>query len=126
MSIEPSPASGPAPSKVVTKATLRAADRLQLKNRTLGKIIGLSGPTVSRMYSGSYSLQAGSKPYELAVLFIRFYRSLDAIIGGDDNVAADWINNQNTVLGGKPVDLIQSISGLSNVIEYLDARRAVV
>jgi hypothetical protein len=29
-------------------------------------------------------------------------------------------------LGARPLELIQSISGLSNVIAYLDSRRAVV
>jgi hypothetical protein len=30
------------------------------------------------------------------------------------------------VLGAAPIELIQSVSGLMNVIQYLDARRAVV
>jgi hypothetical protein len=78
------------------------------------------------MYKGAYVLLPESKNFELAVLFIRFYRSLDGIIGGDDSVAADWLKNNNTVLDGVPLELIQSVSGLTNVIDYLDARRAVV
>jgi hypothetical protein len=60
------------------------------------------------------------------VLLIRLYRSLDGIVGGDDGVAADWLTNNNTALDGIPLQLIQSVSGLMNVIHYLDARRAVV
>ncbi len=92
----------------------------------LARILGLSGPTISRMRNGKYRLDRGQKPFELAVLLIRLYRSLDGIVGGDDSVAADWLTNQNTVLDGVPLELIQSVSGLANVIHYLDARRAVV
>lgn len=116
----------PDESKVVTKATLRAAERLRITNAALAKIIGLSEPTISRMCKGAYLLPPESKNFELAVLFVRFYRSLDGIIGGDDSVAADWLKNKNTVLDGVPLELIQSISGLTNVTEYLDSRRAIV
>jgi hypothetical protein len=111
---------------VLTKAVLRAASRLAIKNAVLAKILGLSGPTISRMRNGKYQLERGQKPFELAVLLIRLYRSLDGIVGGDDRVAADWLTNKNTALDGVPLELIQSVSGLANVIHYLDARRAVV
>ena len=116
----------PDESRVVTKATLRAADRLGIKNKVLARIIGLSEPTISRMSKGAYLLAPDSKAFELAVLFVRFYRSLDGIIGGDDSVAADWLKNKNTVLDGIPLEVIQSVSGLANAIEYLDSRRAIV
>ena len=77
------------------------------------------------MRNGKYRLDRGQKPFELAVLLIRLYRSLDGIVGGDDSVAADWLTN-NIVLDGVPLELIQSVSGLANVIHYLDARRAIV
>lgn len=111
---------------LLTKAMLRAADRLAIKNAALAKILGLSGPTVSRMRNGKYRLERGQKPFELAALLVRLYRSLDGIVGGDDHVAADWLTNKNTALDGVPLELIQSVSGLANVIHYLDARRAVV
>jgi hypothetical protein len=113
-------------SSVVAKATLRAADLLDIRDRQLAHIIGVSPATVSRMRAGGYPLESGQKPFELAVLFVRLYRSLDALVGGDDDVARQWIGNHNTVLDGTPIDLIQTVSGLTNVIQYLDARRAVV
>lgn len=111
---------------VLTKATLKAASHLGLTNKALATIIGLSEATVSRMRSGDYLLQKGQKPFELAVLFVRLYRSLDAIVGGDDAVAAHWLKNRNSALDAEPFALIQTVSGLMNVIQYLDARRAVV
>jgi Antitoxin Xre/MbcA/ParS C-terminal toxin-binding domain/Antitoxin Xre-like helix-turn-helix domain len=111
---------------VVTKAAVRAADRLALSNRLLAEVLGVSEATVSRMGAGTYRLAPASKPFELAVLFVRLFRSLDAIVGGDAAVARAWLRNENTVLGATPLSLIASVSGLVNVVAYLDTRRAVV
>ncbi len=111
---------------MITKATLRAADRLGIRNNVLAKIVGVSEPTVSRMRKGEYVFERGQKSFELAILFVRLYRSLDAIVGGDDKIASAWLKNENTALDGTPLELIQKISGLTNVIDYLDARRAIV
>ena len=111
---------------VVTKAAVRAADRLALSNRLLAEVLGVSEATVSRMGAGTYQLVPASKPFELAVLFVRLFRSLDAIVGGDAAVARAWLRNDNTALGATPLSLIASVSGLVNVVAYLDTRRAVV
>lgn len=123
---KPRPAATVDHAAVLTKATLRAAIQLSLTNKLLATVIGVSEATVSRMRSGDYLLQRGQKPFELAVLFVRLYRSLDAIVGGDDAVAGSWLKNRNTVLDAEPLTLIQTVPGLMNVIQYLDARRAVV
>jgi hypothetical protein len=120
------PAAAPEAGPTVTKAILRAADRLGIPNKVVGSIVGLSEATISRMGSGGYTLRPSDKPFELSVLFIRLYRSLDAITGGDDAVARAWLRNDNTALGGTPLALVQTVQGLVNVIAYLDARRAVV
>ena len=112
-------------SSIVTKATIRAAEKLRLKNKDIARIIGVSEPTVSRMKRGDYPLDPAQKPFELALLFVRLYRSLDAVVG-DDSVAAAWLVNKNTALNGVPIQLIQKVDGLFNVIQYLDARRAVI
>jgi hypothetical protein len=88
-------------------------------------VLGLSEATVSRMSNGRYQLEAGTKPFELAVLFLRLFRSLDGIAGGDTTVARAWLRNDNTALGATPVALIESVTGLVNVVAYLDARRAL-
>jgi len=110
---------------VASKAVLRAAARLGLSNKTLSKIIGVSEATVSRMGAGSYQLTRGDKPFELALLFVRVFRSLDAIAGGDEAVATAWLRSENLALGGTPLTLIQSVPGLVHVLAYLDARRSL-
>jgi len=113
-------------ASVLTRAVLRAGTRLGLTNRAIGRIIGVSEATVSRMSSGDYVLSRGDKSFELAVLLVRLFRSLDAIVGGDEATARSWLRSENTVLGAQPIDKIQTIAGLLDVIAYLDARRAIV
>ena len=116
----------PADSAVLTKAVLRAADQLGVTSRALSGIIGVSEATVSRMRKDGFLLERGSKPFELGVLFVRLFRSLDAIAGGDETVSKAWIRNENHSLGARPLDRILTIAGLLDVISYLDTRRAIV
>ncbi|HUR35311.1 MAG TPA: MbcA/ParS/Xre antitoxin family protein [Vicinamibacterales bacterium] len=110
---------------VATKAVLRAAARLGLSNKLLAGIIGLSEATVSRMGSGSYTLSPGEKSFELGLLFVRLFRSLDAIVDGDEAVASAWLRAPNLALGQAPLALIQTVAGLVHVLGYLDTRRAL-
>jgi hypothetical protein len=120
------PTASPARGVVLTKAVLRAAERLGLSGGRLGAVIGVSAPTISRMKSGAHVLEEGSKPYELAALLVRLFRSLDAITGGDETVVRAWMKAPNSALGDAPREAIRSISGLTRVTAYLDARRALV
>jgi len=115
-----------AESTVLTKAAVNAADRLGLTARILSAVIGVSEATVSRLKRQDVLLERGTKPFELAVLLVRLFRSLDAIVGGDETVARSWMTAENSALGARPVDRIVSISGLVDVLAYLDARRALV
>src|SRR4249920_63242 len=83
--------------------------KLGMANKSLAAVIGVSEATVSRMRSGAYTLQRGQKSFELATLFVRFYRSLDAIVGGDQEVARAWLKNPNTALASAPLTLIQTV-----------------
>jgi uncharacterized protein (DUF2384 family) len=116
----------PAEKVVVTRAALRAADRLDVTAKTLAAIIGVSEATVSRMKKGEFVLERGTKPFELAVLLVRLFRALDAIVGGDEEAARAWLRSSNTALDGRPIEMIQSVPGLVDAIAYLDARRALV
>jgi hypothetical protein len=126
MKIAPHPEIETNEAAIVTKAVARASDNLKIPNRILGSIIGLSEPTISRLKNGTYILKRAEKAFELSVLFIRLYRSLTAIVGGDDTVARSWLSNYNTALHANPIDRIQSVNGLIDVINYLDARRAII
>ena len=71
----------------------------------------------------SGKIPADPRKMELALLFIRLFRSLDAIAGGDANTVRSWMYAENLALCGRPVDRIQTITGLIDVLGYLDSRR---
>lgn len=111
---------------VLTKAALRASDILKLTPRDLSEILGISPATISGMRKHGRPLPADAKGLELAKLLIRVYRSLDAVTGGDDTVSAAWLRNENMALDGVPLERMKTITGLVDVLSYLDQRRAPV
>lgn len=110
---------------VLSKAVTRAAERLALSRATLGKVLGVSPATVSRLYSGGYTLEPTRKEWEFAVLLVRVFRSLDSIVG-EESTARKWLASDNRALGGRPLDLMTSTEGLVRVVQYLDASRGIV
>ena len=116
----PSPTLAAAP--VLTRAVLVAAERLGVRSRHLAAIIGTSEASISRLRSGR-TLDPDQKEGELALLFLRLYRSLDALVGGCDDKARAWLHADNDHLGGIPADRIRTVEGLVDVIQYLDAMR---
>ncbi len=116
----------PDASATVTKAVVRAASILELNQAALAEILGVSPATASRLVAGSYSLQPTRKrEWEFALLFVRLFRSLDAIVGNDRD-ARTWLTGDNTALGGRPIELIRGAEGLIRVLHYLDASRGRV
>lgn len=119
----PSTNSKPEPRKVLTGAVLRASVLLDITQSGLAQILGLSPSTVSRMANGTYTLDTQKKEWELGALFVRLFRSLDALIGSNDTAARVWLNGPNRALVGRPIELIRSTEGLVRVVQYLDSAR---
>ncbi len=121
----PVAASAPDESQILAKAAIRAADLLSLTSADLARIIGLSEASVSRLRAGQFELQRGTKAFELAVLLVRLFRALDAMTG-DDEASRSWLHGHNLALAARPIDLIISVTGLVQLIQYVDTRRAVL
>ena len=109
---------------VLTRSARRAAERLDLTQKDLAQIIGVSPATVSRL--PHRPLDPAAKEGELAILFVRMFRSLDALVGGNVDSARKWLHAENSHLSGVPSQLIQTVTGLVDVVEYLDAMRGKV
>lgn len=105
---------------VLSEATLNAAQLLGLTRTQLGKVLGRDR---SRLKS---SIRVDSKAGELALLLIRVYRALYAMVDGDDAVMQHWMRTPNTGTGGTPAEQVQSVQGLTEVLAYLDAIRGKV
>jgi uncharacterized protein (DUF2384 family) len=108
---------------VLTKAVVRAARLLSFSQRELAHILGVSEATASRLCGGSYQLSsARTKEWELGLLLVRLFRSLDAL-WGHEAAAHTWLESDNLALAARPVDLVSSIEGLVRVVNYLDNAR---
>lgn len=110
------------PAAVLTKGVLSAAGRLGLRSRQLAAIIGASEASVSRLHRGR-AIDPASKEGELALLFLRMFRSLDALFGGDEAQARAWLHAANRHLAGVPAERVTTVQGLVDVVQYLDAMR---
>lgn len=120
MPARPSPQ--PDPGLVLGKALHNVRLALDLSQAELGAIIGLNRSSVSRLQT----LDPESKTGELALLVIRIYRALFALVGGDETAMRHWMRTPNQHLNGTPAELLHSVQGLIQVVEYLDAIRGRV
>ena len=115
----------PEAAAVLSKAVARAAERLDVSKSLLAKVLGVSPPTITRLYSGNYLLDQNRKEWDFALLFVRVFRSLDSIVG-DESTARKWLNSENRGLNARPIELICNTEGLVRVVQYLDASRGIV
>lgn len=113
----------PEPGVTLSKAVVRVAAALKISQSVLADVLGVSAPTASRLVAGTYRLDASRrKEWELALLFVRLFRSLDAVVGSEEK-AQIWMTSENRAFNARPVDLIRSAQGLVNVVQYLDLYR---
>jgi hypothetical protein len=120
----PAPAAVDDRSRVLTRATLRAAELLDLNGARLAATLGVSEAGVSRLAAGTRAIDPTSKEGELAALLVRCFRSLDALVGGDDAQRRAWMAAPNRALNGVPRDRIETVQGLVATVAYLDGMRA--
>ncbi len=111
---------------VLTKAVLRTATLLGLGLVGLGRVLGVSESSIARLSSGARTIDPASKEGELALLLVRLYRSLDALVGGDAQQRSAWLTSHNRALNGRPIDLIATTAGLVTTVAYLDGARATL
>ncbi len=117
----------PPAEAVVAKALVRAAQRLGVSQAELAGVLGTSAASVSRTFAGERPVVPDSAEGRHALLFLRLFRSLDTLVGGDEEKARRWLEAPNTHLGGQPPRaLLASTPGLVRVAEYLDAMRGTL
>ena len=112
--------------RVLTQAVGKIAGCWKLTNEQLGSMLGVSAATASRLRAGNFELDRSTKAFELGQYLVRLFRSLDALMGSDDEASMSWLRSANLDLGGRPIDLIRSVRGLGEVANYVDDYRAQV
>lgn len=110
----------PEKKMVLAKALINAGKSLGLTQDEIGEVIGRDRSAFSR------GVEPETKSGELALMLIRCYRSLYAMVGGDAETMKHWMRTPNNYLTDTPASQIKKIAGLNNVVEYLDAIRGKV
>src|SRR2546425_298794 len=85
----------PSAEAVVAKALVRAAGRLGLSQAELAGVLGTSAASVSRTFGGERPVDPDSAEGRHALLFLRLFRSLDTLVGGDESKARLWLGSPN-------------------------------
>lgn len=105
-------------SGVLGRSLFAAAAELGLNRTEAGRIIGRDRTSIER--SG---VNPDTKAGELALLVVRIYRSLYALMGGDRENMLHFMRTPNRGTGGLPAEQLYDVPGLVAVCEYLDAMR---
>lgn len=120
------PAAHPSAPAVLAKGVVRAALLLGLSQGEVARILGSSAASVSRTFAARRPLDPDSAEGRHALLLVRVFRSLDALVGGDGEKARLWLRAMNRHLGAVPLGLLANTQGLVRVAEYLDAMRGTL
>ena len=102
--------------KILAEGYLNAGKALGFKTCDLGEILGKDRTALSRN-----KLDPHSKTGEIALMFIRIYRSLFELMGGNTDQMQHWMHTRNLQTGGVPSEQLKTLVGLVTVMEYLDA-----
>jgi uncharacterized protein (DUF2384 family) len=111
---------------VLTEAVRRVGKLWKLTDQQLGAILGLSRASAARVREGKLELDPRAKSFEVGQYLVRLFRSLDALMGCDDEAARDWLRTPNLDLETRPIELLSTFTGLSRVCDYVDGFRARV
>jgi hypothetical protein len=103
---------------VLGRSAYAAGEILGLSRSEVGDIVGRNRTSIDRN-----GINPQSKSGELALMLIRVYRSLFALMGGDQDNIRHFMQTANNGTGGVPAAQIHTVQGLVTVCEYLDAVR---
>lgn len=99
--------------ELLTNATLRAGSGLGLTRADIGAVVGVD---LSVLKGG---VLPETEARERALLLIQLYRSLYALVGGNEAAMRHWMATANHHIGGVPQVQIRTASGLAEVVNYL-------
>ncbi len=111
-------------SEVIMKAFNNACKALGVSAKSKAELLGVDRSTITRKEKVGFAVN--SKTSEIQLHFIRIYRSLYAIAGGDPDFMQHWFRTKNKGLNGVPLELCGRIDGIVRINMYLDAMRGKI
>lgn len=103
----------------LTKAVLRAADRLGL-SEMLPDLLGIDAEAAGELANGARTLDPSRPEWIAGSKFLSIFRALVTLAGGTES-ACSWLVSSNQVLGAAPADLLRNAGGRDRVLRYLEA-----
>lgn len=113
-------------AELITEAYTAAGRELGLTLKQMAAVIGVSEPAMKNYSRGSATISS-RKSRELSLGFIRVYRALFAILGGNREQLQHWMKTPNRHFNNQvPSELAATYQGLAQLNVYLDAMRGRV
>ena len=113
----------PTDAALVTHAFIEAGRELGMTLGQLAKVIGVSESAMKNYSRGAADISS-PKDQELSLGFIRVYRALFAVLGGNREQMQHWMHTPNRHLNQQtPAALATNYQGLAELNVYLDAMR---
>jgi len=106
---------------VLSKAVLKAGENLGLSCLEITKIIGCNVDILE-----SYGVNPGSTEGQKALILIRIYEGLFALVGDDTSQINHWMHSKIKSLNGIPADLVSEPHGLERIIGYIDTIKSKI
>jgi len=119
--LEPRDTTDTRKATVLGKAVLNAGAKLGLSASDVCRIIGRDRSSITRN-----GVPPETKSGQLALILVRIYRGLYALVGGDEDEMRHWMHSPIQTLKGVPADMAQDIPGLVHIAQYIDAMRGKV
>lgn len=111
--------------RALTDAVLKTAELLNMKDREMAEVLGLSAGMISKMRKDDAALKERRHPFHMATALVRIYRSLAGIVGHDVQHIQAWFHAPNRDLDATPAELVRTPQGLFHTLQYLDNHRVL-
>ena len=115
--------SSEAQSRVLSEAVARVAALWSIGDDMLGEILGIAGNRATDLRNGTFRLARPDPAFRAGQYLVRLFQELSVLIGDDRSVMA-WLQTENMDLGVRPIDLIRTERGLSELLSHVETRRA--
>jgi len=107
-------------SKVLTKASWKAAELLGLKSEQFVRILHLECLDM-KLSEATLMFDPNSKQGEIALILIRIYKALYNLNGSDIEWMHHFLNSPNLLTGGIPIEQLESMNGLLSVLNTVES-----
>ena len=107
---------------VLIRVALRMQGAYGIGDPEMAEILGITPADLRLIADGGDPHRVGTPVLERAAVLVRAVGALEAVVGGNTGRARAWLLAANLDMGGaRPLDLLRTAGGASEVLAYLVA-----